>query len=100
MPTEVQISRDVLVRHLDGESVLLDLKSQRYFGLDAVGTRIWQLLEEHAEPRTVLEQLIEEFDAPRPRLEQDLKQFLSRLEAAALITVVRPETQGDARQAP
>jgi len=33
----------VLIRHLDGESVLLNLESERYFGLDATGTRMWEL---------------------------------------------------------
>ena len=33
----------VLIRHLEGESVLLNLDSERYFGLDATGTRMWQL---------------------------------------------------------
>jgi hypothetical protein len=33
----------VLIRRLDGESVLLNLKSERYFGLDATGTRMWEL---------------------------------------------------------
>ncbi len=46
---EARISPDVLFRELAGEAVLLDLKSQRYFGLGEVGTRIWQLLDEQGE---------------------------------------------------
>ena len=33
----------VLVRHLGGESVLLNLESERYFGLDETGTRMLEL---------------------------------------------------------
>ncbi len=34
----------VLVRYLDKESVLLNLETEQYFGLDETGTRMWQLL--------------------------------------------------------
>ena len=37
----------VLIRRLDGESVLLNLDSERYFGLDATGTRMWELVTSH-----------------------------------------------------
>jgi len=37
----VRIPAHVLVRQLAGESVLLNLQTERYFGLDEVGTRMW-----------------------------------------------------------
>ena len=40
------LSPDVIVRELSGESVVLDLASGRYFGLNAVGTRVWQLIQQ------------------------------------------------------
>ncbi len=42
--SRVAAPRHVLVRALDRESVLLNLETERYFGLDEVGTRMWQLL--------------------------------------------------------
>jgi len=39
--TRLVAPTDVLMRELDGEAVILDLKSETYFGLDDVGTRIW-----------------------------------------------------------
>jgi hypothetical protein len=42
----ISISKDVLTQELQDETVLLDLDSENYFGLDSVGTRIWQLLNE------------------------------------------------------
>ncbi|MDY7092358.1 MAG: PqqD family protein [Acidobacteriota bacterium] len=90
MSRTIHISSEVLCRELQGEAVLLDLDSQRYFGLDAVGTRIWQLLDQHGEPHAVLNALEEEFDADRKTLEHDLQQFLQRLTEAGLITVEAP----------
>ena len=94
MSIEIQLSSDVLVRDRQGEAVLLDLKSQKYFGLDEVGTVIWNLLCEHSRLETVKERLLEEFDVESSRLENDLQRFLHQLETAELITVVgRGETE-------
>ena len=40
------IPGDVLFQDVSGETVLLDMASEQYFGLDEVGTRIWALLNE------------------------------------------------------
>ena len=74
-----------MVRDLGGEAVLLDLASQRYFGLDEVGLAIWKCLEEGLSPHAVVDALLLEFAVERPRLEQDVEQFLGRLETAGLV---------------
>lgn len=101
MSVEVKISEEVLVRHLQGETVLLDLRSQHYFGLDEVGTRIWQLLAERGETGAVVEAMVEEFDVERSEVERDLVDFLAQLEAAELVSLVgRAEAEDGAPQAP
>lgn len=42
---KLTITQDTLINHIEGESVLLNLKSENYFGLDSVGTRMWTLLQ-------------------------------------------------------
>ncbi len=94
----LKISPDVMFRELEGEAVLLDLKSQQYFGLDAVGTRIWQVLVVSGRPRTVVDTLLQEFDVPREHLEQDVATFLSRLTKAGLVSsteTLEPQGSGD-----
>jgi hypothetical protein len=68
----LRIRTDVVFRQLDDEAVLLDLKSGTYFGLNPVGTRIWQLLGEQASLSAVLDTLAGEYDAARDELERDL----------------------------
>lgn len=97
MSIQVEISRDVLVRDLNGEAVILDLKSQRYFGLDDVGLVTWQLLSQHHELDVVMDKMLEEFDVERSRLEEDLETFLQRLEAEGLI-VVRGRSASEAQR--
>lgn len=68
-----QVSDDVIAREVAGEMVLLDLASGLYFGLDPVGSRIWERLSDG--PCTLADvcDLIEsEFDAPRDQIERDI----------------------------
>ncbi len=91
MSRVARISPDVLFRELAGEAVLLDLKSQRYFGLDAIGTRVWQLLGERQQMAGVLQAMLDEFDVEESQLRQDVAAFLRQLKEAGLIELA-PET--------
>ena len=44
LASRVIVPDDVLFQELNGEAVILDLASERYFGLDGVGTRFWELI--------------------------------------------------------
>jgi hypothetical protein len=78
------VSKDAVFRDLDGEAVILDLQSGTYFGLNAVGAHIWQLMERHGALRAVFDDLCREYDAPPAVLEQDLIALVSRLATARL----------------
>src|SRR5213080_533291 len=54
------VPSNVLIRFLDQESVLLNLNTERYFGLDSVGTRMWQLVTSGPTIEVAYFQLIEE----------------------------------------
>jgi hypothetical protein len=77
----------VVFRQLDDEAVLLDLESGTYFGLNAVGTRVWQLLAEHADLKTVLNTLADEYDADLAELERDLLTLSEELCARGLTEI-------------
>jgi len=83
----VRVPKDVVFRELDGEAVILNLESGMYFGLDPMGTRIWQLVEEHGSLRAVLEAMQREFDAPDETLQSDLLTFINELSAKGLVAV-------------
>ena len=81
-----RISDEVIFRELDGEAVVLNLDTGIYFGLDAVGTRIWRLLEERKPLKAVLDTLIDEYEAPPDRLQRDLLAFVERLDDKGLVS--------------
>lgn len=79
-------STDVHYQLLEGEAVLLDLKSGAYFGLDTVGTRIWELLDRDVPLSQITAALEEEFDAPREVLDRDTAAFVRTLEEKGLVS--------------
>ena len=72
LDSTVAPSDDAVFREMDGESVLLNLETGMYFGLDEVGTRVWQLAAQHCSLRAVRERLVEEYDADPATIERDL----------------------------
>ena len=84
---QVQCSGEVLVQEVGGESVLLDLASERYFGLDPVGTRVWQLLADAPALAQVHATLCGEFDAPPERIQADLLALVQELAVAGLVEI-------------
>lgn len=83
----VTISESAIFRELDGESVIVHLDSSMYYGLDPVGTRLWQLIDSHGDLRSVHAAALEEFDVEPDELERDLLQLVSDLAGRKLVEV-------------
>jgi hypothetical protein len=83
----VSLSPDALFQVVSGETVILDLASETYFGLDPVGTRIWELMEEKGCLQPVFDTLLGEYDVDEERLEEDFANLLDSLDEAGLISL-------------
>jgi hypothetical protein len=70
---------DVLFTDLGEEAVLLDLKSGTYFGLNAVGSRIWQLIAIQAPLGTIRDTLLAEYDAQPGLIWHDIEVLVGEL---------------------
>jgi hypothetical protein len=68
-----------MFRVVDGEAVILDLDSGEYYGLNLVGTRVWQLIVEHASFALICELLLQEFDIDQETLQSDVADLLTDL---------------------
>jgi Coenzyme PQQ synthesis protein D (PqqD) len=85
--SSIVAAREQVSSDLGGEVAILDLKSGTYYSLDAVGARLWSLLQE---PRTVEEirdVLVREYEVDDERCERDLVALLQRLADEGLIEV-------------
>jgi Coenzyme PQQ synthesis protein D (PqqD) len=78
---------DVLMQELQGESVLLNVQSGRYFGLDEVGTRMWVVLTSTESLQAARDALLNEYDVDAERLERDLQTLVGKLVEHGLVEI-------------
>jgi Coenzyme PQQ synthesis protein D (PqqD) len=83
----VIVPKHVLVQHLGGESVLLNLETEQYFGLDTAGTRMWELLTSSPSIDAAYARLLEEFEVEPELLRTHLTELLSHLEEHGLLNI-------------
>jgi hypothetical protein len=77
----------VLVRFLDKESVLLNLETERYFGLDETGTRMWQVVTTAPNIDAAYQVLQDEFDVESELLRLHLTELLGQLVDNGLLQI-------------
>ena len=82
-----QPNDEVLFQEVAGEAVLLNLSSERYFGLDSIGTHIWSLINRNLTLQQVHQDLCDTYQASPEQLEQDLLALITQLREAGLVTV-------------
>jgi Coenzyme PQQ synthesis protein D (PqqD) len=92
LATRISIPPSVLFRDLGGEAVVLDLESGCYYGLDEVGTRIWNLLGSHGDMGRIEAALLAEYDVDREQLAGDLTEFVRSLAEQGLLAVQDEKT--------
>jgi len=81
----LQIPEQVVTRQVGDETVLLNLESGTYFGLDPVGSRFLELLEVEGTLAAVLAKMLEEFDVTEAQLEADLLRLADEMLASGLL---------------
>ena len=77
----------VVLTDLGGETVLLDLRTERYFGLDAAAARMWQVLCDAGSVDDACAVLAAEFDVDRATLERDVTALVQQLSDLGLVEI-------------
>ena len=85
LPKNVTASPHTVFQQLDDEMILLNLETERYYELDDVGARMWQLLTEYDNTQQVIAQLLSEYEVDETTLRSDLANLISQLSASGLI---------------
>ena len=85
----VKIPDDVLISKLQEESVILNLDSERYFGLDDVGTRILSVLTTSDSIEAAYQRLVEEYDVDGQALRLDLAELIENLLTYGILQISR-----------
>jgi hypothetical protein len=87
----VQVPPHVLVRFLDNEAVLLNLESERYFGLDETGARMWQVATAAPCLEAAYQELLEEYHVAPHVLRENFCDLLGTLVEHGLLVTVAAE---------
>lgn len=76
-----------LTAPVDRELVMLDPEKGRYFGLDSVGHRIWELIETPKSVESLCGALQAEFDVSHETCRADVVAFLDQMQKAELVEI-------------
>ncbi len=91
----VEVPKHVLVRFLEKESVFLNLETENYYGLDEIGTRMWQVVTAAPTIEDAYAQLLSEFDVEAELLRQNFSELLGRLVDLGLLRVDCADVETD-----
>ena len=81
----LKIPEQVVTRQVGDETVLLNLESGTYFGLDPVGSRFLELLAAEGALTAVIARMLEEFEVSEAQLEADLLRLAEEMLASGLL---------------
>jgi Coenzyme PQQ synthesis protein D (PqqD) len=84
----IKVPAHVLVQEIGGESVLLNLENERYFGLDETGTRMWAALTTARSIQSAYDSLLAEYEVDAERLRSDVQELVAKLMENGLVETV------------
>ena len=76
---------------MDGETVMMSIENGEYYGLDPIGSRIWEIIENPIEVTKLIEMLLDEFEVSREQCQEDTLEFLNHLFEKKLLTIISPK---------
>ncbi len=83
----IKINEDVLFQNLEDGAVLLNIETEQYFGLDEIGTLIWNGLNSNKSIEEISQQLLDEYDVESEKLDQDVEKLIDNLVKYQLISL-------------
>jgi hypothetical protein len=79
LDTTLTVPPQVMSRMVGDETVLLDLASGLYFGLDGVGQRIWRAVADGKKLSETVDIIVAEYDVDQNQATADVLQFAGTL---------------------
>ena len=85
----IKRNKEVFASEIDDEVVMMNVDTGKYYGMDTVGSRIWELIAEEIQVREVIAKLMEEYDVGEEQCEKDVLEFLNELYENKLVNVTK-----------
>lgn len=87
LPKKIKISENVLFQEIDNEYILLNMKTELYFGLNDIGARVWQIISQEGTTDTLIEKIMAEYEVSADVLKADISELLNELSKEQLISI-------------
>lgn len=87
MEAHIRRNQEILFADMAGDTVMMGIEQGEYYGLNAIGTRIWQLLDHDRSVQEICTILRSEYDVSDPQCRDDVRRFLQELHEHHVIEV-------------
>ena len=78
---------DIVASDIDNEKVMMSVEKGNYYGLDPIGSRIWDLMEKPVKVADLIDTLLLKYDVERETCKQDVIVFLEELRKEGILQV-------------
>jgi hypothetical protein len=87
MDSVVYQIEDIVASDIDDEKVMMSVEKGEYFGLDPIGSRVWELIEKPVKVTGLIDALLLLYDVDREICERDVLAFLEELQKDGILQV-------------
>lgn len=88
MDSKLTRNNDIIFSDMDGETVMMSIDNGEYYGINPIGSRIWNALETPHTPSEIIDMLLPHFDVTREQCLKDVIPFLERMVEKGIIKSV------------
>ena len=79
--------QDLIANEIEGELVMMNLKSGKYFGLNLISTRIWELIEKPVSLQQLVSLMSDEYKVTQEKCEEEVSEFILQLKDLKMVKV-------------
>jgi len=84
--TRIRLNQELLSSEIDGETIMMSVENGKYYGLNTVASRIWELVKEEPLFSEIIQTLMQEFKVEEDICKKDTQEFILQLAENKLIT--------------
>jgi len=81
------LNQELLQSEIDGETIMMSIDNGKYYGLNTVASRIWEIIKDEPLFSELIEKLVEEYEIEQKQCEAETQEFLSKLIENKLIKI-------------
>ena len=85
--SKIMVSKDVVSCDLGGETAMLDMKEGVYYGLNEMGTIIWEYIQEPITLQEIVDKILAEYDVDEETCYRDLVELVEGMSKNGLVEI-------------